>query len=85
MAELKIGLTMATKANTSSVDTKEGEKMASLAKQKINAMRAGYKPEEKSVDEQVVNAKKAVHLDSAKAKARRKNKLAKASKKKNKN
>jgi hypothetical protein len=75
---------MATKANTSSVDTKDGDKMASLAKQKINAMRAGYTPEEKSVDEQVVNARKAKHLDSAKAKARRKTKLANASRKKNK-
>lgn len=75
---------MATKANTSSVDTKDGDKLASLGTQKMSAMRAGYKPKEKSVEGQVINARKAQHLDSAKAKARRKTKLAKASKKKNK-
>jgi hypothetical protein len=47
-------------------------------------MHAGFSPEEKNVDEQVINARKLANLDSAKAKARRKAKIAKASRKKNK-
>jgi len=75
---------MATKANTSSVDTKAGDKLAAFGAQKLATMKAGYKPEEKSVDGQVINARKLSNLDSAKAKAKRKAKLAKASRKKNK-
>ena len=75
---------MATKANTSSVDTKKGEKLAAYAPQKLATMKSGYKPEEKKVDEQIINARKISNLDAAKAKARRKAKLAKASRKKNK-
>ncbi len=75
---------MATKANTSSVDTKEGDKLAAFAAQKTATMKAGYTPEEKSVDGQVINARKLSNLNAAKAKARRKAKLAKASRKKNK-
>jgi len=75
---------MATKANTSSVDTKKGDRLASIGTQKIANMKAGYKPEEKKVDGQVINANKVANLSLAKAKAKRKAKLAKKSRKKNK-
>lgn len=69
--------------NTSSVDMASGKKMAYFANQKKVAMNSGYR-DEKDQGVQVVNAKKAKNLVSAKAKAKKKAKMVKASRKKNK-
>jgi hypothetical protein len=71
------------RANKSSVDTTKGEKFAFFA----NAMKkTSLKPFEKdtTVEEQVVNARKAESKKANRDKAKRKAKLAKASRKKNK-
>ncbi len=73
--------------NTSSVDMANGKKMAHLASQEKVAIKSQFQAKGESgdvVEKQVVNARKAAHLLNAKAKAKRKAKLAKASKKRNK-
>ncbi len=72
------------RANTSSVDTGNGDKIAALGNQYKAAQKAGFNPKDKSEKEQVINAKKGVNLTAKKEKAKKKAKLAKASKKKNK-
>jgi len=70
--------------NTSSVDTKNGDRIAAFGTQKLAAMKAGFGPTDTEKKDQVVNARKAVNVDAKKAKAKKRAKLAKASKKKNK-
>ncbi len=70
--------------NTSSVDTKNGDKIAAFGTQKIAAMKAGFKPNDTEKKDQVINARKASNVDAKKAKAKKRAKLAKASRKKNK-
>ncbi len=70
--------------NTSSVDTKNGDKIAAFGTQKLAAMRAGFGPSDTDKKEQVINARKEVNVDAKRAKAKKRAKLAKASKKKNK-
>lgn len=75
---------MATKKNTSSVDTKNGDKIAAFGTQRQAAVKAEFTPKSYEKDEQIVNAKKASNVAAKKEKAKRKAKLAKASRKKNK-
>ena len=72
--------------NTSSVDMANGKKMAYYGSQEKSAMqaKAGVYKGTKTVDQQVVNAKKAANMTLIKAKAKKKAKMAKASRKKNK-
>ena len=73
--------------NTSSVDMANGKKMAYYASQEKSAMQAKagvYKKGAITVDQQVVNARKAANMALIKAKAKKKAKMAKASRKKNK-
>ena len=72
------------KENTSSVDTKNGDKIAAFGTQKKAAMRASFTPENMEKKEQIINARKAENVDAKRAKAKKRAKLAKASKKKNK-
>jgi len=71
------------KANTSSIDTNNGEKLAYYASQQKSTNNK-FQSKKSDVSEQVINAKKAQNLATAKAKAKKKAKLAKASRKKNK-
>lgn len=75
---------MATKVNTSSVNTTKSQKKAKTVNQDRNAVRVDFSQEKNKIDEQVINARKAQNLALAKAKAKKKAKMAKASKKKNK-
>ena len=75
---------MATKKNVSSVDTKNGDKIAAFATQTTAAIKASFAPDSYEKEEQVINARKAVNVDAKKAKTKKKAKLAKASRKKNK-
>ena len=68
------------RANTSSVDSGNGYKLAHLSSQQ----KSDFTPKTANDKEQVVNAKKAATLATAKAKAKKKAKMAKASRKKNK-
>jgi hypothetical protein len=68
------------RANTSSVDSGNGYKLAHLSSQQ----KLDFQTRKTTQDEQVINAKKTANLSSAKAKAKKKAKLAKASRKKNK-
>ncbi|MEA3521609.1 MAG: hypothetical protein U9R50_01400 [Campylobacterota bacterium] len=68
------------RANTSSVDSNSGYKLAHLSSQQ----KAESHEHKSTGEEQVVNARKNTNLASAKAKAKKRAKLAKASKKKNK-
>jgi hypothetical protein len=70
--------------NTSSVDMANGKKMAYYASQEKAVMDKGFNKGGSEVKKQVVNAKKASNLTTAKAKAKKKAKMAKASRKKNK-
>ena len=73
--------------NTSSVDMASGKKMAYLASQEKVTIKSQFQAKGESgdvVEKQVVNARKLANLADAKAKAKRKSKLAKASRKKNK-
>lgn len=70
--------------NKSSVDTKNGDKIAAYGTQKKASMKAGFAPDSFEKKEQVVNAKKGSNVDLKKAKAKKRAQLAKASKKKNK-
>jgi hypothetical protein len=70
------------KANTSSVDTTKGDKIAKRMKGNPNPNPISF--DQKATDEQIINARKGVNVELAKAKAKRRAKLAKAAKKKNK-
>ncbi len=70
--------------NTSSVDTKNGDKIAAFGTQRTAAIKASFKPKDVEQKEQIVNARKAKNVDLKKAKAKKRAKMAKASKKKNK-
>lgn len=70
--------------NKSSVDMKNGDKLAAFGTQKKATMKAEFAPDSFEKKEQVVNAKKGSNVDAKKAKAKKRAKLAKASKKKNK-
>ena len=72
------------RANTSSVDTDEGFKIAHMGKQQKLATLAKFEGKGSAINEQIINANKKATLNSAKAKAKRKAKLAKQSRKKNK-
>lgn len=75
---------MATKKNVSSVDTKNGDRIAAFGTQTSAAIKASFTPKNKEQEEQIINARKAANVDAKKAKAKKKAKLAKASRKKNK-
>ena len=70
------------KANTSSVKTIKAEKIAALGNENKNAVRVAFS-QEKNLEKQVINARKAANLQLAKKKAKKKAKMAKASKKRN--
>ncbi len=69
--------------NNNSVKSTKGEKIAARANEIKNALRVGFS-QDKSANEQIVNARKSSNLDIAKEKAKKKAKMAKASKKRNK-
>jgi hypothetical protein len=74
---------MSTKKNTSSIKTTKSEKMAKKSNQNKNSVRVGFSQE--TLDkEQVINARKGVNKDLARAKSKKRSKIAKASKKRNK-
>jgi hypothetical protein len=75
---------MGRKANTSSVKTEEGYKIAAYGNQIKNEIKLEKNRASIDNDEQIVNARKAKDLALAKAKAKKRAKMAKASKKKNK-
>ncbi len=70
--------------NSSSIDSGNGHKLAYLAGQQKKAVHGAFQAKQNVHDEQVVNANKVAHLSSAKAKAKKKAKLAKVSRKRNK-
>ncbi len=70
--------------NTSSIDSGNGLKLAHLAGQQKSAIKGEFQSKNLDSDEQVVNARKATNLSLAKAKSKKRAKLAKASRKKNK-
>ena len=72
------------RANTSSVDTTDGYKIAHQGKEKKLAELAKYVQKGENPSEQVVNARKIASSALNKDKAKKKAKLAKASRKKNK-
>lgn len=71
------------RANTSSVKTTKAEKIARASNENKNAVKVGFS-QDRYENEQVVNARKGVNLNLAKSKAKKKAKMAKASKKRNK-
>ncbi|MEA1919857.1 MAG: hypothetical protein U9N52_08465 [Campylobacterota bacterium] len=68
------------RANTSSIDSGKGYKLAHLQTQ----VKSDFQTDSSNKEDQIINAKKASTLAQAKAKAKKRAKLAKASKKKNK-
>jgi hypothetical protein len=70
--------------NTSSVDTTNGDKLAALGSQHKAAMKASFEPNDVEKKEQIINARKAANVAAKKAKAKKRAKMAKASRKKNK-
>ncbi|NQY30908.1 MAG: hypothetical protein HRT69_15750 [Flavobacteriaceae bacterium] len=74
---------MSTKKNSSSIKTTSSEKMAARSNQDKNSVRVGFS-QSRYENEQVINARKGANLELAKKKAKKKAKLAKASKRKNK-
>jgi len=70
--------------NTSSVDMKNGKILAFNARIDLANLKRSFSNDEKTVEEQVVNARKKVSLAKKKAKTKKRAKMAKASKKKNK-
>ncbi len=72
------------KANTSSVDTKNGDKIAAFGTQQKAAIKASFGPNDTEKKDQVINARKAGNVEAKKAKAKKRAKMAKDSKKKNK-
>ncbi len=75
---------MATKANVSSIDTTTGDKLAYYAKSILLSEKSPHKGKNADENAQVVNARKKANLSLNKAKAKRKAKMVKASRKKNK-
>ena len=71
------------KSNTSSVKTIKAEKIAKTGNQNKNATKVAFSNDTKQ-ETQVINARKGVNLELAKKKAKKKAKLAKASKRRNK-
>ena len=69
--------------NNSSVSTKKSDKIVARIKATKNAGEKSFS-QDKNSSEQVINARKAANLDLAKKKAKKKAKMAKASRKKNK-
>ncbi|RLA82298.1 MAG: hypothetical protein DRG78_07575 [Epsilonproteobacteria bacterium] len=69
--------------NTSSVKTAKAEKMAEFGNENKNAVKVAYS-QERNQKEQVINARKGANLELAKKKAKKKAKMAKASKRRNK-
>ena len=69
--------------NCSKVNTKNMDKIAAKGNQNKNAVKVAF-DQDKNKEEQVVNARKAVDLELAKKKAKKKAKMAKASKRRNK-
>ena len=72
------------RANTSSVDTTKGEKLAKRMSQQTSTVKASFSPEEAAKQQQIINARKAVNDEAKKEKRKKNAKLAKAAKKKNK-
>lgn len=73
--------------NTSSVDMANGKKMAYLSSQEKVAIKREFQAKDAGVEpdkKQVINSKKLANLSNAKAKAKKRAKLVKASKKRNK-
>lgn len=70
--------------NNNSVQSAKGHKIAARDKEIRNSIKAGFAPNQEEIKEQVINARKGANLDLAKAKAKKKAKMIKASKKKNK-
>ena len=69
--------------NCSKVNTKKMDKLAAKGNQNKNAVKVAFN-QTNNQDEQIVNARKAVNLKLEKAKAKKKAKIIKASKKRNK-
>ena len=69
--------------NCSKVNTKKADKLAATGNQNKNAVKVAF-VQKQNQEKQVINARKAVNLDLAKKKAKKKAKMIKASKKKNK-
>lgn len=69
--------------NSNSVKSTNGDMLAARSNENRNAVRVGFS-QDRYENEQVVNARKAANLALAKEKAKKKAKMAKASKKKNK-
>lgn len=69
--------------NNSSVCTKKSDKIVARIKATQHAGEKSFSQDKNSTD-QVINARKAANLDLAKKKAKKKAKMAKASRKKNK-
>ena len=68
--------------NCSKVNTKKMDKLAAKGNQNKNAVKVAFS--QKGQEDQVVNARKGANLELAKKKAKKKAKMAKASKRKNK-
>jgi len=68
--------------NCSKVNTKKMDKLAAKGNQNKNAVKVAFS-QKTAQDEQVVNARKGANLELAKKKAKKKAKLAKASKRRN--
>lgn len=69
--------------NNSSVKTTKAEKIAATGNENKNAVKIPFS-QEKNLEKQVINARKGVNLELNKQKAKKKAKMAKASKRKNK-
>ncbi|MCP4970844.1 MAG: hypothetical protein GY932_09660 [Arcobacter sp.] len=69
--------------NNSSIKSTKGDKLAQKGNQNKNSVRVGFS-QDKNNSDQVINARKGTNLDLAKSKAKKKAKMAKASRKKNK-
>ena len=69
--------------NNSSVSTKKSDKIVARIKESKNAGEKTFS-QDKNTTKQVINARKASNLELAKKKAKKKAKMAKASRKKNK-
>lgn len=74
---------MSKSLNNSSIKTRKGDKIAAKGNQNKNPTLIGFS-QDKNNTEQVVNARKGANADLIRAKAKKKAKMAKASKKKNK-
>ena len=68
--------------NCSKVNTKKMDKLAAKGNQNKNAVKVAFS--QKGQEDQVINARKGANLELAKKKAKKKAKMAKASKRKNK-